>query len=111
MRDASRKVQSAIFGLSVAANAAIFQFLLVVVVGTFVFSGEMAEGPALFWFFSLPLTVLAGLATSFAFAWYLDLTSRYSSYGVYCAFVVVVGVLGPALTNVVFRLGVGLDSI
>ena len=97
-----------VFGLSVAANAALFQFLLVVVLGTFVFSGEMAEGPALLWFFSLPLTFLAGVATSFAFGWYSDLISRFSSYAVYSAFVVVVGVLGPILAIVVSRLGIDL---
>ena len=43
-----------LFGISVALNAALVQFLIAASLGTFVYEGEAAEGVGLMWFVTLP---------------------------------------------------------
>jgi hypothetical protein len=108
MRDVSKLLKRSLFVLSVAFNAVLYQFLIVVVLGTFVFEGEMAEGPALLWFFSIPVTLMVSAGAAFTFDWYSTLAARHTTVRVYSAFVVAVGILGPILALLLTYAGLDL---
>jgi len=87
-----------LFGMSVAFNAALFQFLIAALLGTFVYEGEAAEGVGLMWFVTLPATLVLGLLSSFAFTWCLGRRRGRGRYGAYVILVTAVVPLAYALT-------------
>jgi hypothetical protein len=87
-----------LFGISVALNAAIFQFLIAALLGTFVNEGEAAEGVGLMWFATLPATLVLGLLSSFAFDWCVGRDSGRGRYGAYAILVAAVAPLAFVLT-------------
>lgn len=53
------------------ATTALLSFIVATIAGSFLFSGEAAQGAGLYWFFSLPAMIaFAAIAGFLSFPWY-----------------------------------------
>lgn len=98
MRTARRSREKILFGVSVALNSALMDFLYSMLMGTFVYEGEAAMGVGMLWAFSLPATGLLGLACAVFFDWYESGPSGLPRYLRYLALVVAVATASVVLT-------------
>ena len=94
------------FALSIAFNATLFQFLLVAILGTFVYSGEDAQELGMTWLISTPFTLSGGLACAPFFGWYER--KRIHSPAILPYALLIVGV---AIVDPIMMIGVSITAL
>ena len=91
-------VNPTLFAASVFLNSALWQFLAVMALGTFIYEGEAAEGVGLLWFFSLPVTFLVALPSAPLFEPFSKVAHTGTKIAIYSGIVLGVAGLAPAVT-------------
>ena len=89
--------------IGVLAGAFLISFLLILVLGGIVYSGEEAIGVGMLWYYSLPaLIVLSALSGWFSYRWYFEQRGLWLKVHGLILQAVVLAVSAPVVTYMVF---------
>ena len=89
--------------IGVLAGAFLISFLLILVLGGIVYSGEEAIGVGMLWYYSLPaLIVLSVLSGWFSYRWYFEQRGLWLKVHGLILQAVVLAVSAPVVTYMVF---------
>ena len=83
--------------------ALIVGFLLLLIVGGYIFEGEAALGVGILWYYSLPGVLILGyLIARFSFPWYVNQNAVLMQTIWLLGSALTVAVMAPAITHLVF---------